>query len=249
MKIATLFLISVSLILSMPETKAQSAGEANVEPVNDIVLEISQNEATVASANNEDFLRRDVLFFAKRHRFVKINHEVLEKSKRFTIRLFDDVILTVEKRKEKHNPLFTSWTGVVIDPALPPELRAYPSGELLEKDDARELYEQMHEVRISSFINPSDPDGKIPHTIRMSVRVPALKSRFAIRGLENDSSVHVVYEVDPVRCCFASLDGELDPSNPDHAARIELAREYEEFVGPELLDNEVQQVEGVEDRR
>lgn len=250
MKTTALIVFLVSSMLGIPVAAAQSQTAPQMALTDELIVEISEARGLAARTNNEDYLLREVLYFAKRHRFVTVNDTVLAKADRFTIQLFDDTAITVEKREFKPGGIVAVWRGVVVDPVLPTAIMFYPSGAPVEKQLASDIHERMNSVTIYARILPSFATdlASAARSIRLGVQVPALKdATFVMESLRNDPLVHVVYELDRERCCFSTVDTPLDPGKPANATMLERERAYREYI--KSLDEAQRQDDSPETRQ
>ena len=229
----TPLLVLMTSIVAAQSSSGHPTNEIEASLTLELIAEATQSEVAAARARNDDHLKREVLYFAKRHRFVRMNDAKLEKADRLTIQLFDDISVTAERREFQRAPGLNVWRGVVVDPVLSGELLEYPSGKPMDEDAARELREQQNSITIYAHILPSGVTGASTssRSIQLGVQIAAMENAtFVIESLKNDPLVHVVYELDKEKCCFATLDTPLDPDSPSGARALEKGRAYKRYV-------------------
>ena len=242
-KLSTLSLTTI-LVLTSSIGAAQSdsehpTNEIEVSLTLELIAEAEQSEVVAAKTRNEDHLRREILYFAKRHRFVRVNDAKLEEATRLVIRFFDDVSVTADLMEFHRTPGMNVWRGVIVDPVLSGQLFEYPSGKPMNKDATREIRESQNSITIYAHILPSTVRGSSTsrRSIQLGVQVAAMdNATFVVESLIEDPLIHVVYELDQEKCCFATLDTPIDPDSLSGTRALEKGRAYKKYL--EELDAE-----------
>jgi hypothetical protein len=212
-----------------------------------LLTEVRGSEEATVRAKNEYFLKRE-LYFAKRHRIVKVNADVLKSEEAITIALFDGTALTLEvtSLKVDSNGFITAWEGTIPNPPISAE-------DLLDQvstiEEARFLHSAMFTISIAatrydydeatgvstpSYIskrtpkqNPEQGDLSISifYGIHANISVPTLPERYWIRSLELSPKYHLLIEVD---------DSKTFPPGPlydaEHPEIAERRRRYVDFL-------------------
>ncbi|MDH4124318.1 MAG: hypothetical protein OEW64_02555 [Gammaproteobacteria bacterium] len=215
-----------------------------------LVADASQAAVLEAQANNKAYLDREVIYFAKRHRFVTMNDVDLSRAKTVVLQLFDDVSISAERRQYYRTPGMDVWEGVIVDPFRAAQLFEHPSGKPMDEESARQLLESQHKITIYAHLLPSIETG--PQTtkraIQIGVHVPALNNAtYVVESLKEDPLVHVVYELDKDKCCFATLDSAIDPNTLEGARALEKGRAYRQYL--QELDAEEKNHDDTEDEQ
>lgn len=190
----------------------QLAAESSAPALPEL-LRPAEPEALVRFAGSSNYFLREQLYFAKRHRIVKIDFGVLERDRaRFTVTPFDDLVIELQAtRIDRSSPGGSVlWQGTILRPALAaPE---QPTNDLADTVDlayrmavrdvdatlAREL--QKAGERLPRTANSNRPgEGALKmRVMTMSAAWDhrALPSAIRIAEIEEDPRYHVIYEVD-----------------------------------------------------
>lgn len=220
-------------------------------------LLIPVDESEIARIQREnDYFIKSRLYFAKRHRFVRVDHTVLENSDIFQISLFPDKVLTVSKSKlEIEQDSLISWRGQIEDPVLPLSGIHYLD---MTDDQVADFHHQIHrlnlvgvnfdyepatgrsfasrsEKNIQGFRRPSDGtliSKSAFYGFEARFSVPSFLETYKLSSLEVMPDIHLVYEVD---------DSKFFPheptTNPKYESRRQRHKEFVETLGENPQDS------------
>ena len=175
---------------------------------------------------------RDIAFFAKRHRFVELDDSQLDAAEQISIQFFPDTNVVLKRRRLINAAGTQVWEGEIVAPIVDRRFYSFPDKEPLPEQLAKEMLSASRTVRITSMPVPSSVTGNFNFRRSVSVEatVPALGATYSIRPLPDNPLVHVAYEVDPEKCCFAIVDGTPVVRTEKDSRRIALGQEYKAFL-------------------
>lgn len=205
--------------------------------------------ADIRSRNNY-FLQKHT-YFAKRHRIVEVNGELLESDEKFVIPLFgnDSLIVQVLRRDTDDNGSILYWSGTVIEPVIPasdlvsqgmsPEQAELAHANLFgisisavrfkHEDVTGESYRvsapSVHAGRPESDVNQSGPDSNVYYEVATEFIAAKLGVEYRLASLEMDRRYHVLVEVDDAK---RVTEGPFD--DPEYPEEGRKRRQYKEFV-------------------
>ena len=195
---------------------------AIAETPDELLIPVSQEELAQVQQSNEYFLKAR-LYFAKRHRIVRINESVLESDQPFIISLFPDTQITVKRDSVEIEPnTLIYWKGKIIDPPFAtsalansgfPEKEAEEiwesavglsiAGVVYDRDIAtNQSFPARHERSAQGFKRPEDTsriEKSAFYSVAINILSPPLNGNYKIRSLEATPDYHVVYEFDMSR--------------------------------------------------
>jgi hypothetical protein len=210
--------------------------------VPELLIEVTGSEEATVRAENEYFLKKH-LYFAKRHRIVRINDAALESQEAIRISTFDreSLIVAVTKREVDRNGFTTGWEGEIAEPP-------FSAKELMDQvptlEEAKLLHSSMFTVVISTAryaydeltgaITPTradeDPENASPRSssfygLHANISIPTLSGQYRLRSLEMDPRYHILIEDDQAKLF---PPGPLyDDEHPELGVR---RRQYAEFL-------------------
>ena len=215
----------------------------------ELLTPVTGSEEAIVTSENDYFLKKH-LYFAKRHRIVRVDLDLLESVEQFTISLFDDVSLAVEVTEldVDRDKLVIRWKGRVINPK-------YSFDDLNRRlqnpEDAKSLHDGLFGLSISagqfdydevSGANlPSHPrrsylgrdrrifDARINmskfYGVSAEFSGPTLRDNYILKTLEMGGAYHILIEVDPTKTISPGPFD--DPDDPEMGVK---RRQYEEFL-------------------
>lgn len=186
-------------------------------PAQDLLIPVTGVELAEVRADNDYFINRH-LFFAKRHKIVRVDAELLKSEESLNVGLFDGLTITIARENVHVSPgREIYWTGLITDPAFDPDY--YHKGDRTT-EYAHTLYVAAFDVRLSAvaydrelttgtafeatrgYTAPSI--GSAPpvfeeeafYEVYADFSAPTLPGRYRLRALETNPEYHVLYEVD-----------------------------------------------------
>lgn len=221
---------------------ASAAGDSRLP---ELFIPVIGEELSEIRSRNDYFIKAQ-LYFAKRHRFVRVDHTVLVNNDEFQITLFPDTTLEVARESVSIEPdTLILWQGAVVSPVndlAPDQISDAPRERLIE------LYEQMYTLSLVGVSFDYEPDtgrsfaaqsdrniegfrrSREPKGLQKSAffgfsnefAIPSLDSVYKLSSLSITPDIHLVYEVDDAR-----LYPRESTSNPKYEPR---RRQHEEFL-------------------
>ena len=203
-------------------------------------LLIVVDQSAIATIQQEnDYFIRSRLFFAKRHRIVRVNKTVLESDEPFTISLFPDTRITVARDSIRIQPdSLIHWKGKITSPSVPlstfvnrrmpgmPEEEAIAvweaivglsiTGVAYDRDiSTNQSYPSKSVRNAQGFIRPDGPSliekSAFYAFATTNISLPSNGGTYQIRALPASPEFHTVIEVDKSR--EFSVESSTDPEN------------------------------------
>lgn len=204
MRILACFLVAVSCSFS---------GTVLAESLSELLIPISPDELTQVEQSNEYFLKAR-LYFAKRHRIVRINETVLQSNEPFTISLFPDTQITVARESARIYPeSVIHWKGKITSPEATAVLESTVglsiTGVAYDRDIAsNRSYPSRSERNAQGFKRPDDSSliaKSAFYSFATDISLPSNGDGYQIRALEASPEFHIVIEVDKSREFFVEV--------------------------------------------
>ena len=182
----------------------------------ELFISITPSEESAVRTKNDYFLKKH-LYFAKRHRIVRVNTDLFETAVQFSIPLFDDESISVSRTKVEANSdrYIINWHGQIADPPFPAE-ELTKQGVPLEESEF--LHSTLFSISMaavshdydlatgastpSSFRKTEDNAGLHTSTfyaVAADISVPTLPSQYKLISLEMDRRYHLLIEIDPAK--------------------------------------------------
>jgi hypothetical protein len=198
------------------------------ESLGELLIPISPDELPQVEQSNEYFLKAR-LYFAKRHRIVRINETVLQSDEPFTISFFPNTQITVARESARIYPeSVIHWKGKITDPSVPlstfvntgmPEEEATAvwestvglsiTGVAYDRDIAsNQSYPSRSERNAQGFRRPDDSSlitKSAFYSFATDISLPSNGDTYRIRALEASPEFHTVIEVDKSREFFIEV--------------------------------------------
>ena len=240
-------LLSIAVIISFAIFYPGTA----ISQSQELLIPIDEDELAQVQVANDWFLK-NYLYFAKRHRIVRVSRTALLSPDPITISLFPDAKISAQREQFKEVPDTTiRWVGKVVDPTardfglvfesdrqreamIGPLTELRISGIFYDKDIAtNESFVPNTEWSIKGYPRPTDPSRieKAAHiAINAFVLSPLLDNVYKIQSLNATPEYHLVYEIDPAR--EYAHEPNADPIlEAENAARREQHRAHKEAIG------------------
>jgi len=247
---SSMFFLAVAALLS-------SAVSADELP--ELFIPVTEQEEQQVREKQDYFLKRSN-YFAKRHRIVRVNTDVLFNEPRFRITFFDDASITVQRKSVDQGAMIT-WKGQMENQPISVE-EFVRAGD--PRDVARDAYSTWVDVSISAAKQVYDPEtgrsapligrdlktGRPINSVDSSkgqytfyhagaeISPLSLKKTYRLRPLEWDSRYHILYEEDPAKRITPGLFGNGPVNKADMNYRRLQYKQYLEFLGPDPRDNQ-----------
>lgn len=214
MRTLACFLVAVSCSFS---------GTVFAESLSELLIPISRDELAQVEQSNEYFLKAR-LYFAKRHRIVRVNKTVLESDEPFTISLFPNTQITVARETVRIYPeSVIHWKGKITDPSVP--LSTFVNAGMPEEEATavwestvglsitgvaydidiltNQSYPSKSERNAQGFIRPNDPSliakSAFYSFATTNITLPSKGDTYQISALSATPEFHTVIEVDKSR--------------------------------------------------
>jgi len=226
------------------------SGTVLAESLGELLIPISRDELAQVEQSNEYFLKAR-LYFAKRHRIVRINESVLNSDVAFTISLFPDTQVTVRRDSIRIDPdSLIHWKGKIIHPPVPlstfvnsgmPEGEATAvwesivglsiTGVAYDRDVAsNQSYPSKSERNAQGFRRPENASlitkSAFYSFATTNISVPSQGDTYQIKTLQVSPEFHLVVEGDKSREFF------VEPSSdPENEKRREAYYKHMEGLG------------------
>ena len=232
-----------------PSQESDSALSRQEGRLHELLVPLDESEVSAAREANDYFIKSR-LYFAKRHRFVRIDKAALETSQPITISLFADTTVTVERdsiRSVENRSI--RWKGKIVDPPYPisalvesglsegEAASLWPSvisllivGVAYDRDVAtNQSFPSQSSRNAQGYTRPSD-QSRISqsefYSFAFDVSAPSITGAYQIRALEATPEYHLVYEIDP------SKEYSIEPSTNEENERRRKAHEaYKSTLG------------------
>jgi hypothetical protein len=204
-------------------------------------------------ARSSNYFLREQLYFAKRHRIVKINFDVLERDgARFTVTPFDDLAVELQAtRIDRSSPGGSVlWQGRILRPVVGPDLELELDDE--QRDAELDLVNTVdlayrwavRDVRPALARVLAGDGAPVPRianaagaassmkgaamkmrvmTMSAAWNLEAVPTTLRIAEIDEDPRYHVVYEEDPSKLLVGPQRGER--ARRFHAFMSQLAQE------------------------
>lgn len=227
-----------------------------VAELSEFLIPVTGSDEAIAQAKNDYFLKKST-YFAKRHRIVGVNTELLESAGQFKISLFDDISVVVEVTGLRIRPdgLSIGWSGRIIEPEItvheliadgisPKEAKFLkPHMEKISITAAQVSYDEATGTKYQYFFPdfelyrvPSSEksggyDRSALYDVVATIQNIRLPHQYELRPLETDPQYHLLIEIDPEKT-FSKGPME-DAENPEQAARRREYRDFKRTLGPD----------------
>ena len=222
-----------------------SAADSQQSELSELLIPVDRSVIATISQENDYFIKPR-LYFAKRHRFVRLNEAVLRSDEPFTISLFPDTKLTVTRDSVRIRPEKSIyWKGKITNPDFPlntfansgmPEDEAIIVWETIvglsimgvayDRDIAsNQAYPANSERNAQGFKRPNDPTRITKaafYSFAVNITLPSSGSSFQIRALEATPELHIVYEAEKSR--EFAVGGSAHPENERRR------KEYDDYM-------------------
>lgn len=210
------------------------AGYSQQSKLPELLIPLNQSEIATIRQENDYFIRSR-LFFAKRHRIVRINETVLQSDEPFTISLFPNTRITVARESARIEPdSLIHWKGKITDPSVSlstfvntgmPEEEATAvwesivglsiTGVAYDRDIAsNQSYPSNSEKNAQGFRRPENSSlitKSAFYSFATNISLPSNGGTYQIRALESSPEFHIVLERDKSR--EFSVEPSTDPQN------------------------------------